>query len=194
MATRLVYRLVVDTGWPGVAGLHVGLGGIPEAAYGRFVADAPASLYGLDLQTHLARVDDRSSLLHMARNHHEHLVGSGWSPVQADGVGPYRETIAPEAELTFPMSQPSALRVGVQLIRLPGAGSGAEVGLSLNQQAFAPLAAGSDWQRLWWHIPASAVRAGVNSLVLSVSPGGQRIAVSDVLFEATEEVPDVERR
>jgi hypothetical protein len=187
MAGRFVYRVAIDTGWPGVAGLHVGLGGVPDAAYGRFAADAPASLYGLDLQTHLARVDDQASLLHMARNHHEHLVGAGWSPVQADGVGPYRETIAPEAELTVPLSERTALRVGVQLIRLPGAGGDAEVGLSLNQQAFAPLAAGPNWRRLWWNIPGGAVKAGVNSLVLSVSPGGQRIAVSDVLFETTVE-------
>jgi hypothetical protein len=194
MGAAWVYRLAIDTSWPGAAGLHVGLGGVPDTAFGRFAADAPASIYGLDLLTHLARIDDGASMLRMARDHHEHLVGAGWSPVQADGVGPYRETSAAEAELMFPLDRPVPLRVGVQVIPLPGEGTAAELGLSVNDQAFAPLAAGAEWQRLWWNVPAGAVRAGVNSLVLSVSPRGQRVAVSDVLFERTSEAPDVGRR
>jgi hypothetical protein len=185
LEARLVFRIAIASNWTGAAGVPLGLGGVPDSVYGRVVSGEPVLAYGLDLATHLARVDQRTVSLHMARDHHEQLVGAGWSSVQADGAGPYRETMAPEAELQLPIDARGPLRVGVQLVLLPGAGTPASVGLIFDGRSIAQVPVTSEWRRYWWDIPMDSVRRDVHALVLTV-PEGQRVAVSDVLIETVD--------
>jgi hypothetical protein len=177
-----VYRVAVDTQWSSAAGVQIGLGGVPDVVFGRLIDGAPGRVHGVDVSTHLARVDERTLSLHMARDHHSQLVGAGWSDVQADAVGPYRETVSREAELLLPIAAAGPLRVGVQLIGLSGTPPGS-VQLRVNGQALPDIASIGEWRRYWWDVPASAVTEGVNSLVLTVGPEPARIAVSDILVE-----------
>jgi hypothetical protein len=182
LAMPHVYRVAVDADSQGATAVQIGLGGVPEVAYGRLSAGQSALAYGVNLATHLTRIDESTWALQMANNHHSHLVGPGWSRVHADMVGPYRETAEREAELLLPLADPAALRVGVQLFPLSGAGSAPmSIGFRFNGLDLPPIQAAAEWRRYWWEIPAAAVEGGVNEVVLTVSGG--RIAVSDLLVE-----------
>lgn len=183
--SRHVYRIAFETTWSAPGGVLVGLGGVPDVAYGRLLDGAPSLIYGLDLATHLARIDTRTLALHMARDHHEQLVGAGWSTVQFDGVAPYRETADREAELLLPIAEPQDVRLGIQLIGLPRAGSPPGlVGIRVNEQSLPPIVPTSEWRRYWQDVPASFLKKGVNSLVFEISPETTHMAVSDVLIES----------
>ena len=155
-----------------------------------FVDGRPSLVYGLDLATHLTRIDARTVALHMARDHHEHLVGAGWSSVQFDGVAPYRETVGREAELLLPIVEPKDLRLGVQLIGLTHTGGQpGSIGIRINEQPLPPIVPTIEWRRYWWDVPASVLRKGVNSLVFEISPETTQMAVSDVLVESNGPSP-----
>jgi Protein O-mannosyl-transferase TMEM260-like len=179
-----VYRIAIDTNWSTPAGTQIGMGGIPEVVYGRLIEGRAGEIYGVDLLTHLARIDDRTLSLHMARDHHAQLVGAGWSDVVADAVGSYRETTRAESELLIPIDKPATLRIGIELIAL-GDGDAApkSVRLRFNGETLDDVAPARVWRRNWWSVPAGAVVHGVNSMSLIVEPAAARIAVSDVLVE-----------
>ncbi len=183
MTMQHVYRIAVETNWSFPAGVHIGLGGLPDVVVGRLADGANGSVYPVDLMSHLKRVDERTWLLQMARDYQEQLVGPGWSPVQFDGIAGYRETVDREAELLLPVAAPATLRVGIQLLLLPGSeGKTATVELDVNGRPLPPITPTPEWKRYWWDIGAEATIAGANSLVI-VCPPGQRIAVSDVLVD-----------
>jgi hypothetical protein len=183
LALPHVYRIAVVADWAGAIGVRVGLGGVPGVAYGRQSTGASGFIYGVNLATHLARIDERLLALQMANNHHSHLIGAGWSSVQADGIGPYRETLARDAGLLIPLEAARSIRVGVQLLSLAGV-SPATVDLRFGErQVGMPVAVTPAWRRYWWDVPAEYVRSGVNEMFVSISPDAGRIAVSDVLIE-----------
>jgi hypothetical protein len=183
LALPYVYRIVLDVIYSVPVGVLWGLGAGPDAAYGRVTSGPAVRVYGPDLASHLARVDDRTVSLHMARDHHSHLIGAGWSDVQADAVGPFRQARG-DAELLLPLSKPAALGIGIQLALPPGEGSTpVSVQLRFNGSPLPSVAASPGWQRYWWDVPAALGREGVNSAVISVSPPGSRIVVSDLLIE-----------
>jgi len=179
-----VYRVVLNTSWNTAAAVQLGMGGVPDVLYGRLLDGVAGHIRGVDLLTHLARVDERTQSLHMARDHHAELVGAGWTDVQADTVGPYREIRGGEAELLIPMDEPEAVRIGVQLIAIGnGDATAKSVQMRFNDLLLETVTPSGAWQRYWWNIPAEVVRPGVNSLALTVGPASARLAVSDVLIE-----------
>jgi hypothetical protein len=183
LALPYVYRIALASDFSSPVGVLFGLGAGPDAAYGRVTSGPAVRVYGPDLASHLARVDDRTVSLHMARDHHSHLIGAGWSDVQADAVGPFREARG-DAELLLPLSKPAALGIGIQLALPPGEGSTpVSVQLRFNGSPLPSVAASPGWQRYWWDVPAALGREGVNSAVISVSPPGSRLVVSDLLIE-----------
>jgi hypothetical protein len=183
LARRHVYRIVIDTNWEFSAGVRVGLGGKPDIIVGRLVAGSRNAIHAFDLFSHLRRVDERTFSLHMARDYQEQLIGPGWSSVQYDGIAPYRETVDREAELLLPIANAVPHRIGVQLLRLPGADTPqASIVLRANQQPLPPIVPTPQWTRYWWDIPKGILETGINSVVIQCSPG-VRIAVSDVLIE-----------
>jgi hypothetical protein len=160
------------------------MGGVPDVVYGRLLDGAAGHIRGVDLLTHLTRVDERTQSLHMARDHHAELVGAGWTDVQADTVGPYREIRGREAELLIPLEEPVPVRIGVQLIAIGnGDATAKSVQMRFNDLLLETVTPSGVWQRYWWNIPAEVVRPGVNSLALTVGPASARLAVSDVLIE-----------
>jgi Protein O-mannosyl-transferase TMEM260-like len=184
LAMPYVYRVSLATDFSGPAGILFSTGGVPDVAYGRTVSGSPVKVYGPDIGSHLLPVDGSTRMLVMANNHHGHLVGAGWSPVQADAAGPYRETSAEEAELLLPMTRPSALRIGIQLEPRPRAGvPPLEAQLRFNGSLLPSIALAPGWRRYWWDVPAGVCCGQVNSAVIVVSPAGGRIAVSDLLIE-----------
>jgi transmembrane protein TMEM260 (protein O-mannosyltransferase) len=181
-----VYRLVLETNWSVAAAIQIGLGGVPDASYGRLLDGAPGHIYGLDPSGYLKRMDERTLALQMARDYQEQLFGAGWSEVQVDGAGPYRQTVAQEAELMLPLSDVGAGRIGVQLLALPGSnGLPRSVELRIGGHVLPSITPAPEWRRYWWIVPAEILRRGINPLVLAVSPDKTRIAVSDMLIEAT---------
>jgi hypothetical protein len=179
-----IYRVSLAADFSGPAGVLFGLGGVPDVAFGRTVSGSPVKVYGPDIGSHLLPVDGSTKMLVMANNHHAHLVGAGWSPVQADAAGPYRETSADEAELLLPGTQPSALRIGIQLEPRPRNGvTPLEMQLRFNGSLLPSTALAPGWRRYWWDVPAGVCCGAVNSAVIGVSPAGGRIAVSDLLIE-----------
>ena len=182
LALPYVYRIALASDFASPVGVLVGLGAGPDVVYGRVESGQAIKVYGADLGSHLARVDDRTVSLHMGRDHHAHLVGAGWSDVQADAVGPFREARG-EAELLLPLSKPAALGIGIQLAPSGEGSAPVSVQLRFNEHPLAALTASPGWRRYWWDVPAALGREGVNSAVISVSPPGSRILVSDLLIE-----------
>jgi hypothetical protein len=181
-----VYRLVLETNWSAAAAIQIGLGGVPNVSYGRLLDGMPGHVYGLDPSGYLKRMDERTLALQMARDYQEQLVGAGWSDVRADGAGPYRETVDREAELMLPLSDAGAGRIGVQLLALPGSNGLAQaVELRIGGHVLSSITPTPEWHRYWWNVPAEILRTGINPVVLAVSPDKTRIAVSDMLLEAS---------
>ena len=179
-----VYRVVVDMNWNTPAAVQLGMGGVPDVAYGRLLDGAASHIRGVDLSTHLSRVDEHTQSFHMARDHHAQLVGAGWTDVQSDTVAGYREIRGREAELLIPLEQTGPLRVGVQVIAIGnGDATAKSVQMRFNDLQLETVAPSGKWQRFWWNIPIEAVKPGVNSIVLTVGPASARLAVSDVLIE-----------
>ena len=183
VSARHVYRLSLETSWAVRSGVHVGLGSPPDVAVGRLASGEGGTIHALDLMSGLKRVDDDTRLIQMARDYQEQLVGAGWSPVQSDDIAAYRETIEPEAEITLPIPDPAALRIGIQLLQLPDDNQNpAAVQLEFNGRRLQAITPVREWKRYWWDIDAGVTSAGANSLVV-ICPSGHRIAVSDVLIE-----------
>jgi len=183
LAMPHVYRIVIDTNWSFPTAVRVGLGGVPDGAFVRLASGKSAGIRSIDLGSHLRRADDRTWVLQMTRDYQTQLVGSGWSPVQFDGIAGYRETTDREAELLLPLPAERLRRIGVQLLRLPGGDAQPEsVTLQIGGHALPGITPTAEWQRYWWTVPAADAIEGLSSLVLA--PGDrQRIAVSDVLLE-----------
>ena len=179
-----VYRFVVDTNWNTPAAVQLGMGGVPDVVFGRLLDGAAGHIRGVDLMTHLARVDAHTLSFHMARDHHVELVGAGWTDVQTDTVAAYREIRGREAELLIPLEQTEPLRIGVQLIAIGnGDATAKSVQMRFNDLSLESVTPTGVWQRYWWNIPVEAVRPGVNAVALTVGPASARLAVSDVLVE-----------
>ena len=179
-----VYRIVVDTNWNTPAAVQLGMGGVPDVVYGRLLDGAAGYIRGVDLMTHLSRVDTHTLSFHMARDHHVELVGAGWTEVQSDTVAAYREIRGREAELLLPLEQTEPLRIGIQLIAIGnGDATAKSVQMRFNDLSLESVTPTGVWQRYWWNIPVEAVRPGVNTVALTVGPASARLAVSDVLVE-----------
>jgi hypothetical protein len=179
-----VYRIVIDTSWNTPAAVQLGMGGVPDVVYGRLLNGEAGHIRGVDLLTHLSRLDAHTLSFHMARDHHVQLVGAGWTDVQADTVAAYREIRGREAELLIPLEPTEPLRIGVQLIAIGnGDATAKSVQMRFNDLSLESVTPSGMWQRYWWNIPLEAVRPGVNVLALTVGPASARLAVSDVLIE-----------
>lgn len=184
LGMRHVYRMTLDTSWAYPAGVHVAIGGVPDALAARMLSGKPGSVRPIDLGSHLRRVDDRTWLLQMARDYQQQLVGYGWSPVQFDGIAGYRETVDREAELSLPLPSGRVQRIGIQMLRLPGGEDrSGGVALQINGHDLPAVMPAHEWTRYWWSISPDETIVGPNSLVI-VCQSGERIAVSDLLIES----------
>ncbi len=161
---RHVYRIELP---PSPEGLHLGFGGLPDVAMARWTGDGDApSLYGLDLMGQLEPNDDRTDRLHVARDHHQFFLGTGWSPINADEVGGFSVTVGAQAEILLPCEAGACSTVDLQLWPTD---SGDAIGLVVNGVSLTSQRMHSGWNWYRWTVPSTALRAGMNSLVLQVA-------------------------
>ncbi|MGC4081036.1 MAG: hypothetical protein QM736_02730 [Vicinamibacterales bacterium] len=159
-----VYRIVL----PAAAGVfHLAFGGIPDAVFARADGGGDEAFTPIDFDGQLEPVDEGTLRMHAARDHHQMLLGAGWSPIGADETGGFAELIAPSAEILLPCERHGCTTLELQAWT---ARDGHPLHVSINGVALTPQPSAHDWHVYRWSVPADAVHVGINSVVLAADP------------------------
>lgn len=178
-----VYRIELA---PSPERMHLAFGGLPDVAMARWdgAGEAPA-LYGLDLVGQLEPNDDRTDRLHIARDHQQFFLGAGWSPINGDEAGGFSVTVGAQSEILLPCEAGACSTIDLQLWPTS---DGDPIALIVNGVSLPPQPMRSGWGWYRWTVPATALRAGMNSLVLQ--PGQPTLLCDVLITKATRTTSD----
>lgn len=173
-----VYRIDI-AGNAESASVLMAFGGVPRDLVARMDEGRSAAVFSVDT-VGLLRTPDRSTeLLLMARDEQQQLIGSGWSAVDSDEVGPFRWMSERKARVLLPAAgQPDVIRMQAfhEVTDTP-----ASVRLVLNGRDLGPRTVASGWQRYEWSIPEGVASPGTNAVTLVRDDGEEAgFAVSDL--------------
>jgi len=142
---------------------HLGFGGIPDVVLARASSGEPASVFGLDLSDQLEPIDGNTRRLHIARDHHQLFLASGWSPVSADETGGFAITTLADAEVLLPCA-PGVC--GTVTFQMWSDREGDAVALEVNGTRLPAQSLHPDWHSYRWDLPPDSIKMGMNSFVL----------------------------
>lgn len=176
-----VYRVQVDASSqePGTGSLLLALGGVPVFATGRVFPLGPnastpsgshamvATISRVNTEGLLRTPDRLTELLLMSRDDQAQLIGDGWSPVDTDGVSPYRWMTKPEAHLLLPLANDRPIRITVEALHQSGAAARL-IGLRLNGVELPPQPMQPGWNVYDWTLPSGALHRGVNQATVTI--------------------------
>lgn len=183
------YTYWIDLRAPATAPASVllALGGVPRRAVGRVVTAGPtASVAAIDYRGLLRTPDRLTEVLQMSRDEQSHLVGVGWSRVEADPGGAYRWMIALEARVLLPVAHNGARRVRLQVLR--EASEPTSIRVALNGTALPWQALRRGWHSYEWELPEGLVLPGQTEAAILVdalpAPAGdgllKAVAIADI--------------
>jgi hypothetical protein len=97
------------------------------------------------------------------------LVGNGWRRIEREDGRAFRRSRGPRATLTLPLREVAGY-VLVLRARPDQGGAPVEAGLAVNGQGLGRLTLPPGWAESEWAVPASALRRGLNDVVLELPP------------------------
>jgi hypothetical protein len=183
-----VYRVEISNAEAETVSVTLALGGLSTRAVGRATVAGPGdavTLFRVDTGGLLRTPDRRSEVLGMARDDQAQLTGAGWSPVESDGVAPYRWITAPEARLVLPVASRDASRIRVRAMldvadNERGQGVLSTIRLRLNGANLPPQPLRPGWHVYEWPLDPGMLPHGVSeaSIILEEPTPPQEPATS----------------